>query len=89
MVVAPQPEQVRQFVVRGFADFGAPATSESEVKETILIDQGKCLARSYRLNGLMAMWLLETGVLQFYDPEGAMLRTVNLLEELAGQREAA
>lgn len=89
MTVTPQPEDVRQLVVRGFTQFGAEPRCTSEVKETILIEEGKCMARSYRLRGYLAMWLLETGLLQFYDPEGNMLRTVNLLEELLLQREAA
>lgn len=89
MTVTPQPDDVRRLVVRGFAQFGAEPRCTSEVKETILVDEGKCLARSYRLRGLMAMWLLDTGLLQFYDPEGNMLRTVNLYEELMPQREAA
>lgn len=89
MIVTPQPEDVRLLVVRGFTQFGAEARHASDVKETILVDEGKCLARSYRLRGFMAMWLLETGLLQFYDPDGNMLRTVNLLEELMTHREAA
>jgi len=89
MTVSPQPEEVRQLVVRAFTELGAQPRCVSEVKETILIDEGKCLARSYRLRGFMAMWLVETGILQFYDPEGEMLRTVNLFEELVPQREAA
>lgn len=89
MTVSPEPEDVRQLVVRAFAELGAQPRCVSEVKETILIDEGKCLARSYRLRGFMAMWLVETGILQFYDPDGAMLRTVNLFEEMVPQREAA
>ena len=89
MTVAPQPEDVRRLVVRAFSELGIEPRCVSEVKETILIDEGRCLARSYRLRGLMAMWLLETGILQFYDAEGIMLRTINLLEELTLHREAA
>ena len=37
----------------------------------------------------MAMWLLEIGIVQFYDADGNMLLTVNLLEELEPQRMAA
>jgi len=89
MTVAPQPEDVRQLVIRAFGEYGNGPRSDSELNETILIDQGKCVARSYRLRGFLAMWLLETGILQFYDPAGNMLRTVNLLEKLLPQREAA
>jgi hypothetical protein len=59
------------------------------LEETILIDGGKCAARSYRLDGLMAMWLIEVGILQFYDADGAMLRTINLFQELEPVKLAA
>ena len=37
--------------------------------------------RSYRAAGLMAMWFAELGLVQVYDLEGNMLRTINLFEE--------
>jgi hypothetical protein len=57
--------------------------------ETILIDRGRCVARSYRTDGYLAMWLLEVGIVQFYNAEGDMLLTVNLFESFRGQRMAA
>ena len=30
----------------------------------------------------MAMWLTDIGVIQFYDGDGNMLQTINLLKEL-------
>lgn len=89
MTTAPQPDDVRQLVIRTFGECGKGLPNAGEWSETILIDQGKCVARSYRLQGFLAMWLLETGILQFYDPAGNMLRTVNLGEKLAPHREAA
>jgi hypothetical protein len=47
------------------------------------------VARSYRTERMMAMWLLRAGIVQFYDELGAMLRTVNLLRGLRSQRAAA
>ena len=35
------------------------------------------------------MWLIDVGVLQFYDVDGEMLQTVNLFTELQPQRAAA
>jgi hypothetical protein len=35
------------------------------------------------------MWLVEVGILQFYDAEGAMLATVNLLQKVVPERLAA
>jgi hypothetical protein len=34
----------------------------------------------------MATWLVEVGIVQFYDARGNMLRTVNLFEELQPPR---
>ena len=81
MTVAPRPEYVRQLVVHTLQEFGVTLRGVSDLKETILIDEGRYLARSYRLQGLLAMWLVEIGIVQFYDAEGTMLRTINLHEE--------
>ena len=35
------------------------------------------------------MWLVDVGLVQFYDEQGNMLRTINLLLELEPQRMAA
>jgi hypothetical protein len=57
--------------------------------ETILIDQGRYVARSYRTPGYLAMWLVEAGIVQFYSSTGDMLATVNLFERLEPQKMAA
>jgi hypothetical protein len=77
----PHPYEVRELVARTFLEFGVGAGSSDDLEETVLIDRGKCAARTYRFAGLMAMWLLEVGILQFYDADGTMLRTVNLLQQ--------
>src|SRR5271165_794497 len=40
------------------------------IEETILIDEGRYVARSYRMDGYMAMWLVPVGIVQFYDDRG-------------------
>jgi hypothetical protein len=60
-----------------------------EINETILIDRGQYVARSYRAAGYLAMWLVSLGLLQFYDEDGRMLATVNLFESLRPQGIAA
>ena len=50
----------------------------AQLNETLLIDGGRFVARSYRARGLAAMWLLAVGIVQFYDRDGNMLRSVNL-----------
>lgn len=89
MTVAPQPEQVRQLVARVFEEFGVPVRNILSLNETLLIKGGRYVARTYRAEGLMAMWLLRAGVVQFYDAQGVMLRTVNLLKGLRPEPVAA
>jgi len=89
MRVEPRPSEVRRLVIRVFRNLGAPPPSLFDLEEEILIDEGRYLGRSYHADDLMAMWLAEIGLIQFYDSEGNMLRTINLFEEVAGQRIAA
>lgn len=89
MRVDPYPTEIKRIVTRLFAEFGAELAALSDLHVTIRIDNGKCVARTYRVDGLMAMWLVEYGIIQFYDANGNMLRTVNLLEEIRPQRMAA
>jgi len=89
MRTAPQPYEVRALVARTFAELNARIHPPSDLDETILIHDGKYSARSYRADGLMAMWLVEVGIVQFYDADGNMLRTVNLFQEWEPQRMAA
>lgn len=81
MMVNPYPHYVRKLVVRTFTELGVTIPSLSCLEETILDDESDHNARSYRIGGWMAMWLVGVGILQFYDAEGRMLRTINLLEE--------
>lgn len=81
MTIVPQPDDIRQLVARTFEEFGVPVENELDLNETLLIQGRKFSARSYRYSGLMAMWLLDAGIIQFYDADGAMLRTVNLFKE--------
>jgi hypothetical protein len=85
----PLPQEVRELVLRVFQGFGAAVFSPASLDETILLDDGRYAARTYTVAGYMAMWLVEIGIVQFYDAQGNMLLTVNLLEELEPQRMAA
>jgi len=89
MRLNPPAWEVRQLVERTFLHLGLSEESVENLDETILIQQGRYLARSYRAANLMAMWLVEIGLLQFYDDEGRMLRTINLLLEKKPARAAA
>ena len=85
----PQPCEVRALVSRTFSEIGTRIHAPSELDETILIHDGKYYARSYRADGLMAMWMVEVGIVQFYDADGNMIRTVNLFQRFQPQKMAA
>ena len=89
MRLEPQPTEVLSAVVGMLERFGASPQSLFDLEETIRIDRGKCVARSYRVDGLMAMWLMGVGIVQFYDSDGNMLATINLLEAAVPQQMVA
>jgi len=89
VTVSPQPYEVIQLVVRTFREFGGDVREAWDVDQTILVGGGSYRGRSYRADGLMAMWLIDVGIIQFYSAEGDMLRTVNLFERVEAQRIAA
>ena len=89
MTAAPRPYEVRELVLRIFQEMGVSNRSLLDIDETILIDDGNCVARTYRLGGLLAMWFVSGGTLQFYDAAGSMLRTIHLADEIEQERMAA
>ena len=80
---------VRGMVSRHFFKLGADGADVEDLQENIRIDRGRCVARCYRVAEMFAMWMIDVGVLQFYDADGEMLHTVNLFTELQPQRVAA
>jgi hypothetical protein len=89
MWLEPKPSDVLSAVVGMFERFGASPQSLFDLEETVQIDRSKHVARSYRVDGLMAMWLIGIGIVQFYDDDGNMLATINLLEKAVPQQMAA
>jgi hypothetical protein len=89
MTVNPDADFVRQIVLRTFGQCGWQDPSLENLAEMILITEGKYRGRSYRAAGLLAMWLVDLGLLQFYDRQGQMLRTINLFEKQDGLQKAA
>ncbi|MCS7305585.1 MAG: hypothetical protein NZ602_10820 [Thermoguttaceae bacterium] len=89
MRLSPPAWEVREIVEHTFQLLGLSEGELEELTETILLQEGRYLARSYRAGNLMAMWLVEVGILQFYDDQGRMLRTINLLLEKKPARAAA
>mgnify|MGYP007073330270 CR=1 FL=1 len=89
MRVSPHPAEIRDLVLRMFREFEPDSNDGEEFSENILIDEGRLVARTYRSPGLMAMWMIDVGIVQFYNADGDMLRTVNVFEEWEPHRAAA
>ena len=89
MTVCPNPDQIRTIVFRTFLELDVDEESLADLDERLMLDDGRYVARSYRVEDYLAMWMIDVGLVQFYDGNGNMLRTVNLFEEIEPQRMAA
>jgi hypothetical protein len=85
----PQPYEVKQIVARVFLDLGATSAKLFGIRETMFIDRGLCIARSYRADSLKAVWQIDEGIVEFYDADGELVRTLNLLQRSVPQAMAA
>lgn len=79
MTMTPYPQEVREIVIHTLLELGA--RRPHLLRETILIDRGRYLGRSYHLGRLEAVWYVEAGLLRFFDAQGRILRTINLFEK--------
>ena len=90
MLVSPTTAEVRWIVEQSFQRFFKLTAEELEdMIELPMIEDGRCIARSYRVSNLLAMWLKDVGILQFYDDQGRMLRRANLFAEVEDYSAAA
>ncbi len=89
MTICPDSEHIRDIVFRTFLELDVAEDSLDDLDERIMLDAGRYVARSYRVDDLMAMWMIDVGLVQFYDDAGNMLRTVNVFEEIEPLRMAA
>lgn len=89
MTVSPHPDRIRTIVFRTFLELDVAEDALSDLDERVVLDEGRYVARSYRVDEYLAMWMIDVGLVQFYDHDGNMLRTVNLFEEIEPQRMAA
>jgi hypothetical protein len=89
MTISPHPDHIRTIVFRTFLELDVDEESLTDLDERLMLDDGRFVARSYRVEDFLAMWMIDVGLVQFYDANGNMLRTVNLFEEIEPQRMAA
>ena len=85
----PRPSEIRRLVLQLFRQWGTAPSQLFEMRENVRIDRHRVVARTYRVDRLMAMWLSEVGILQFYDAEGHMLATLHLRTGGSSGRAAA
>ena len=88
MAYSPTADQVRQLVRKVLAQLGATPQELAALEEHLLVEQGRCRARSYRTPRLWATWLLDVELIQFYDQQGRMLRTISLRPPAPARRAA-
>jgi hypothetical protein len=79
MQVSLTAAEVRDIVLRVLARHGGAVQELSELEERIRISDGRRVAHVFRTDDYMAMWMIDVGLLQFYDAEGNMLETINLM----------
>ena len=81
--------EIREFVLAAFSKLTRQTLHESSLMELILIRDGAYRGRSYRYGEWMANWLIEAHLVQFYDPQGEILQSIDLSDTPAEERRAA
>lgn len=87
MPPSPSPSDVRQLVLEQFGRLGVD--TQQAPAETILIRDGRYFGRSYRAGGMLAMWMVEVNLVQFYDAQGEIGATIQLPDQPSRRRTAA
>ena len=72
--------EVKQLVARAFVHLGAKKVFD--IKDTLFLDNGNCVAVAYKADDLSAIWCLDDDIVEFRR-SGNLLQTVNLLNEQA------
>ena len=70
MTVLPTADQIRTIVHRTFLELDVDEDALHDVDERIMLDEGRYIARSYRVDDFLAMWMIDVGLVQFYDADG-------------------
>ena len=74
-------DQVKRLVARTFIELGARKVVN--LRETLFLENGECLAVAYRANELNAVWCWLDGIIEFRNAKGTALRKLSLPEEKA------
>ena len=79
--------EVKQLVARTFVELGA--TAVFTLRETLFLEHGRCMAVSYRGDGLSAVLAVRRWNHRIPQRQGNILRTLSLPEEEKSASEAA
>ena len=71
--------EIKQLVARTFAELGAKDVFN--LRETLFLERGRCLAVAYRADELSAVWCCADGNVEIHHAEGSVLRTLSLPKE--------
>jgi hypothetical protein len=89
MGLSISPETIRQLVIDQFSRLCDSFRADLDLHERVKIERGRPVARCYHGGTLMAMWMVDIGLVQFYDQQGNMLQTWSLLPTATAERKAA
>lgn len=75
------PQEIRDLVVQSFGRFGLNPAQLAGLEDSILLYNSRYFGRSFRAGGYQALWLADAHVISIYDPQGALVRTLDLRYE--------
>ena len=63
MTIFPDADQIRTIVFRTFLELDVHEESLDDLDERLLLDEGRYVARSYRVEDFLAMWMIDVGLI--------------------------
>ena len=82
------PIEMRRVMLDGFQQHITREISDDELQEYVRVDERGAVAYCYRTHNLFAMWMVQVGLVQFYDDQGNMLQTLDLTVPATKRRAA-
>ena len=79
--------EIKQLIARTFAELGA--RDVFNLRETLFLEHGRCLAVAYSTDELSAVWCCADGNIEILNAEGSVLRTLSLPKEEGASSAAA
>ncbi len=83
------PTEMRQLVLDGFQRHQQRKLVQGDLEQRVRVEAGKVVAYCYRAENLFAMWMVQIGLVQFYDGQGNLLQLLDLTAPETEVRRAA